>query len=233
LALLQSGFDYQNWMVVTGDTNQKDIKLENMHWEFIPTWIKNSAQLYEARKEGIPWLNATAEKMLDSKMFQHAARNNRCLVPITHFIEWRHFKPAGTKKSIAYPYCIKLKGQEIFYLAGIYQPWTDQYTGETFSTFAIVTRTANSLMESIHNTKKRMPLILSEVMAWSWIMDSLNDIDIKEITAFSIDAEAMEAYSILKQFKQADEPLNPIVYPELPLPGKGDTAPDLFSGFGL
>ncbi|MEO6844404.1 MAG: hypothetical protein ABI184_04465 [Ginsengibacter sp.] len=41
-------------------------------------------------------------------------------------------------------------------MAGIYNTWTDQETGETVDTFAIVTPRANSLMQQVYRSKKRM-----------------------------------------------------------------------------
>jgi len=63
-----------------------------MHWEFIPFWIKTMEQVQQARRQGIPWLNASSEKLLESKMFRDAALKRRCLVLASHFFEWRSFK---------------------------------------------------------------------------------------------------------------------------------------------
>ena len=132
-------------------------------------------ELKAARKQGIPWLNATSEKLLDSKMFRSAALKRRCLVLATHFFEWRHYKPEGEKKPKAYPYMIELNDANYFYMAGIWQPWTDKETGETMDTFAIVTTRANSFMSEVHNTKKRQPAILNEDLAWEWIMEDISE----------------------------------------------------------
>jgi len=60
------------------------------------------------------------------------------------------------KTAIKYPYHIGVKDREYFYMAGIWQAWTDTETGECVETFAIVTTAANRLMEQVHNSKKRM-----------------------------------------------------------------------------
>jgi putative SOS response-associated peptidase YedK len=58
------------------------------------------------------------------------------------------------------PYYIRLKDDIAMPMAGVYDSWIDIDTGEILKTFSIITTAANSLMERIHNTKKRMPVIL-------------------------------------------------------------------------
>jgi putative SOS response-associated peptidase YedK len=143
LQILKDGFRYSDSIVIT-KKNENDIEASAMHWEFITPWIKNHTELAAARKQGIPWLNATSEKLLESKMFKPAALKRRCLVLATHFYEWRHYKPEGAKKEISYPYVIRTT-QDYFYMAGIWQPWTDKETGEVINTFAIVTTKAKTI----------------------------------------------------------------------------------------
>ncbi len=125
LAIIKDGFSYSNSAIIK-KTAPNDFSLFTAHWEFIPFWINNMEQVFEARKQGIPWLNARSEKLLESKMFKHAALTRRCLVLASHFFEWRHFKPLGEKKPHAYPYKIELKNADYFYMAGIWQPFVDK-----------------------------------------------------------------------------------------------------------
>lgn len=215
LEIMKDGFRYSNSLIIrkAGDTN---IEAVSAHWEFIPPWIKDMEALKVARKQGIPWLNATAEKLLESKMFRSAALKRRCLVLCSHFFEWRHYRPEDAKKDISYPYTIGLNDADYFYMAGIWQPWTDKSTGETMDTFAIVTTKANELMEQVHNTKKRMPTILTEDLAWEWIMEDLTEDRIKRIASFQLPSEYMYAHPIRKDFKLIEEPCEEENYPELP-----------------
>jgi putative SOS response-associated peptidase YedK len=136
-------------------------------------------------------------------------------VPSTGFFEWRHYKPTGAKKDIAYPYYISLTTQPLFYMAGIYQPWTDKETGETMDTFSIVTTKANGLMEQIHNKKKRMPTILNEAQANEWLQPNLSEAKIMELASSIYDASYMSAYTIDKSFRTSSDPLEQFEYPEL------------------
>ena len=216
LNVLRNGFEYGNWEVVKANEAVNDVEIESMHWEFLPPWIKTMDEVKQARKQGIPWLNATAEKLLSSKMFRESALKRRGLVIASCFYEWRHFKPAHAKKDVAYPYLVNLPGQEYFYMAGIWQPWTDKETGETMNTFAIVTTAANSLMQQVHNNKKRMPTILPEALAYEWLLGNPGEQRIQELAAYQLDSKYMNAYSIQKDFRQQEDPIAAFDYEELP-----------------
>jgi len=210
---LQSGFSYSNWPIIKGSA--QNFTIENAHWELIAPWVKTSQEV-QAGREKFNTLNATAERLLESKLFKPAALNNRCLVLSSGFYEWRHYKPAGAKKEIAYPYFISLKEQPLFYIAGIYQPWTDKETGETMDTFSIVTTKANALMEQIHNKKKRMPTILNEAQAAEWISPNVSESKIMELACCSIDESIMSAYTLDKGFRTASNPMEAFEYHDLP-----------------
>ncbi|MBL7750017.1 MAG: SOS response-associated peptidase family protein, partial [Chitinophagaceae bacterium] len=89
-------------------------------------------------------------------------------------------------------------------------------TGEYVESFAIVTTAANALMEKIHNSKKRMPAILSEDLAWEWLFGNLDEKRITDIAMTPFPAEQMEAYTIAKDFRDSLEPTKRVEYEELP-----------------
>jgi putative SOS response-associated peptidase YedK len=200
LPKLQSGFSYRDWAIITASADKTDLQISLAHWEFIPNFIKNEQALVQARKQGIPWLNATAEKLLQSKMFNEAAIERRCLIPISYFFEWQHI---GKSKL---PFCISLLNEELFYVAGIFQPWVNKDTGEQIQTFAMVTTAANELMAKIHNTKKRMPTILPHQQATAWLTDSLSAKEIADLAGFQLPGNAMKAHTIAKNFLQSNDP---------------------------
>lgn len=213
---LQSGFDYSDWPIIKPIDGKEDIEIVNAHWEFIAPWCKTWHEVQEGRKK-FTTLNAIGEKMLESKLYKDAALKRRCLILSSGFYEWRHYKPNGAKKEQTYPYYITLAGkQEYFYMAGIWQPWTDRETGEIIDTFAIVTTAANDLMQQIHNTKKRMPVILPENLAYEWIFGTLSENRIKEIAAYQYNSKEMIAWTIRKDFKAALDPIEEYEYEDLP-----------------
>lgn len=229
---LRSGFVYGDWPTIVANAEKTDIEIKKMHWEYIPDFVFNMEDLKlirkgvdpktGARKAAIPWLNAKAENLLVNDkgrkaMWADSARKRRCLVIASQFFEWRHYKPAGAKKEMAYPYFIDFyKKNNPRYMAGIYNTWTDRTTGETIDTFVIVTTAANKKMAAIHNTKKRQPTILSEKLSWEWIMEDLSDDRILEIAKFQLPPDEMFEYTISKDFLSSEHPLAPFDYKELP-----------------
>ena len=212
---LQSGFDYSDWPIVIPSADKKGIEVEMAHWEFIPYWIKDIPDLQKSRLK-FTTLNAKAETLLSSKMYRNSALNHRCLVLSSGFYEWRHYKPEGAKKEIAYPYYITLPGQDYFYMAGIYNTWTDKTTGETMDTFAIVTTEANELLAQVHNTKKRQPTILPENEASAWLFGNNSEQDILRLAAYQLPANQMHAVTIAKDFRTSIHPNQIFDYSDLP-----------------
>jgi putative SOS response-associated peptidase YedK len=231
-APVSDGFSYGATPVIVpnGDCGWEIVQME---WGFIPFYLKNREAVEKFRRgytddrgkfhPPITTLNAIGEELLfPGKMFRDAALKRRCLFVSTSFYEWRHVFPTGKKgqplkTAVKYPYNIRIKGnQEIHLTAGIWQRWTDKDTGETVDTCALVTTRANSLMEQIHNSKKRMPVILPAELAGEWISDGLTEDRITEIATFQYPAEQMEAWPIQKEFKTALDPTEAYNYADLP-----------------
>lgn len=74
------------------------------------------------------------------------------------FFEWQWQDPMGKKKQ---KYKIAIGQEELFMFAGLWDTWLDVATGELVYTFAVVTTEAQGIMRQIHNTKLRMPLVLT------------------------------------------------------------------------
>jgi putative SOS response-associated peptidase YedK len=62
-----------------------------------------------------------------------------------------------------------LAGGEAFALAGLWSEWMDRATGVPVRTYTIVTTEADALMAQIHNSKKRMPLLLAPQNEANWL----------------------------------------------------------------
>lgn len=212
---MQSGFEFGNWPIIIWSEDLRQPEMVNAHWEFLAPWTKTLEEA-EAGRGQYTTLNAVGEKMLESRLYRDAALKRRCLVLSSGFYEWRHWKPDGAKKDTTFPYFIYLPGEPVFAMAGIWQTWTDQQTGEHINSFAIVTTTANSLMDKIHNKKKRMPLILDHELAEKWISPGLTIEEIRSIAAFQYDATNMQAFTIAKDFRSAPDPVQPVGYDYLP-----------------
>jgi len=184
---LVNGFTYPKMPVITPNA------LELMQWGLIPFWAKDNA----IKKHT---LNARSETIFEKPSFRRSVLEKRCLIPANGFFEWQHI---GSKKQ---PFYIRLRNQQTFNFAGIWDEWIDHDTGEILKTYSILTTAANPLMAIIHNSKKRMPVILTEEVENNWLEKDLSKSEI--ISFFTpIDVRLLEAYPI-KPF-QIQEPLQP------------------------
>lgn len=165
-------------------------------------------------------LNAISEEMYTKPAFRDAANEGkRCLIPCTGFFEWRWFK--GGK--IKYPYFIYHRTEKIFSLAGLWSTWTDKSTGELRETYVVLTSRANPLLEKIHNSKKRMPVVLARGYEKDWLNPSLTKEDVLALCEPIADHE-LSAHTISKMItdrrvdnKDVAEICKPFDYPELAL----------------
>ena len=180
-----SAFKTPKLPIICNDAPQK---IQFFQWGLIPFWVKNQEQ---ARKLMFNTFNAKSETIFEKPSFRTSIKTKRCLVLVDGFYEWKQLK--GDK----FPYYIKLANSEAFALAGVWDTWENKQTGEKKNTFSIITTSANKLLEEIHNTKKRMPVILKRQDEKKWLEQ---DLDIEQIKAMMVpydDAE-LEAYSVSK-----------------------------------
>lgn len=130
--------------------NPEEIRL--FHWGLIPYWVKDVKTAGEIRMKTF---NARSESILSKASFKHCVHSNRCIIPVNGFYEWQTM---GKQKI---PYFMGIEGTSLFALAGLYDQWTNRETGEFLNTFTILTTKANPALEVIHNTQKRMPVMLT------------------------------------------------------------------------
>ena len=225
---LINGFDY-GLSAVLVPVNEDDFDLVQMEWGFIPAYLKNRDAVNKMRfgykdenglfKPPLTTLNAKGEELLKpGKIYRDAALHRRCLVLSSGFYEWRHVYPLNKKTgqplktANKFPYYIGVKNRPYFFMAGIYQPWTDRETGEHVNTFAIVTTDANKVMQQIHKTKLRMPTILDDNLAFNWIFGNPDENSIQQLATNQITSTDLSAYSIAKNFKESLDPTEPYQY---------------------
>ena len=131
-----------------------------LKWGLIPSWTKNIDQANIIRYKTF---NARSESIDTKPSFSSAFAAKRCIIPVKGFFEWQH---VGNEKI---PWYIYQSENEVLSIAGIYDNWIENNTGEVFSTFSIVTTEANDLMAHIHNSGKRMPVILNNSSEARWL----------------------------------------------------------------
>ena len=203
----QSGFSYQQWPVIFNEQQEAGAitRPGMMHWELIPNWVRNQKALLASRKK-YTTLNIKSEGILQNKVAQSVVHTNRCLVLASYFFEWQEVNKAK------FPYCIQVKEKEMFYIAGVWNSWTDYTSGETINSFGILTTEANAFMAKIHNVKKRMPTILDDPLAAAWLSKDLTANEIQAIAETKIDSNAMKAYTVAKNFLQSSDPCEKQAY---------------------
>lgn len=182
-------------------------------WGLIPAWAKDTATANDIRTKT---LNAVGETVFEKPSFRKSISSQRCLLGVSGFYEWRDIN------KLKYPYFIKTKSNDIFSLGCIYELWVDKSTGEVKNTFSILTTPANPLMESIHNLKKRMPLILSTQDEKKWIEPNLTTEEISSLIK-PYSENDMTAYTVSKSVNSAKnnrnipESIEKVDYQELSL----------------
>jgi len=147
--------------ICSGDTS----KIKLLKWGLIPEWTKSQEQANIIRYKTF---NARSESIATKPSFSSSFRSKRCIIPVKGFFEWQHL---GNEKI---PWYIYHTENEVLSLAGLYDDWIESNTGEVLSTFSIVTTEANDLMAVIHNSGKRMPVILNKSTENRWIDVSIS-----------------------------------------------------------
>lgn len=150
-----NGFSHPYCAIITND-RQEIIQLAR--WGLLPDWAKDKSLQNNT-------LNAKLETIGDKPSFKNY-QTQRCLIPADGFYEWQWLDPAGKKKQ---KYLVHLPGDPLFSFAGLWNQWRDRSTGEVFHTYTILTTEANALMSVIHNSKKRMPVILNPDAEKAWL----------------------------------------------------------------
>jgi len=229
---VQNGFAYQPIAVLKATEDKTNFDIVQMEWGFIPHYIQDREEVNQMRGGYVDangkfrkydMLNARGNEILQPrKVFRDAALKRRCLILSTGFFEWREIFHANKRTGLPvktptkYPYYINLPEHEYFYMAAVWQGWTDKSTGEYVETTAICTTDANPLMKAVHNSKKRMPTILPDALAWEWMMGDLSEERINELVNYQYDWQGMQACSVAKDFRQKLEPAEPFYYNDLP-----------------
>jgi len=137
---------------------QEKRKLTEMKWGLVPSWAKDS-------RMGNSLINARAETVATKPAFRNAFKRRRCLILADSFFEWQK---SGEIKT---PILIRLKSEQPFAMAGLYEYWKMK-SGKTLESCAIVTTAANTFMKPIHD---RMPVILRPENEDRWLDPELQE----------------------------------------------------------
>jgi putative SOS response-associated peptidase YedK len=148
----------QNHPIVTRHSPNK---LQLAFWGLIPRFAKDL-------KFGYKTINARVETVDTSGIYKHSLATERCLVIAGWFYEW------DRKTTPRQPYLFRLKSNELFAFAGLYNDWKNPETGEVIRSFTIITTEANSVVSPVHD---RMPVILPKELEDDWLNPDIVEVE--------------------------------------------------------
>ena len=165
-------------------------QVEWLQWGLVPFWAKDPTI-------GSRLINARSETAFEKPSFKYAFRKRRCLILADGFYEWQK---QGSRKR---PYHIRVKGQEYFAMAGIYDTWSKE--GKDLVTFSILTTAANEVISPIHD---RMPVILRPERESEWASQEVLSADVLAELFEPLPSSSVDAYPVsdMVNDSRADHP---------------------------
>ncbi len=148
--------------VIVQDRKTRQMQAMLARWGFIPHWWKRNASGPTAPPTNT--INARSEDAADKPMWRDAWKFARCLIPATHWYEWRH--DTDTHQ----PFAMHLQEGKVFCFAGLYA-WWDGPAGAILSA-AILTRAAAPTIVGVH---ERMPVVLNANVWREWLDPEMRD----------------------------------------------------------
>ena len=208
----ENGFDFFPTPIITAGEPDK---FKMFNWGLVPFFYKDEAA---AMKSRINTLNCISEEMWNKSSFKDAiAKGQRCLIPVTGFFEWRWLDEEGTVKI---PYYVTFRDGKLRSMAGLYNRWKNPTTGAYYYSYTLLTCPANSIMQYVHNAKKRMPVFIDRSDEKDWLNRDLSKADIDDLCQPYNDP-SMRAYTISKMLTTRNINLN---VPEILQPFNYNTA---------
>ncbi|MGY3055428.1 putative SOS response-associated peptidase YedK [Pedobacter sp. UYEF25] len=190
------GFAHPKLMVLRDQEGKRELELQQ--WGLMPSWNMPMDKMLKLAKGT---LNAKSETIRDLKSFKNSIDSKRCIIPVNNFFEYKHVKEEKEVQKL--PYLIHPVEQPFFNLAGIYSHYKNPATDQWITSFSIVTEPANVFMAGIHNSAKRMPLMVSNELINDWINPSSPQKMVDEIMQFACDDSYLAAYRVRQDLKKA------------------------------
>lgn len=169
---VNNAFQYPETPLIT---NKEPGIIQLFNWGLIPAWAKDDS----IKKMT---LNARIETINEKPAFRNSVKN-RCMILADGFYEWQWLDPKGKNKQ---KYLITLPDNEAFAFAGLWSEWVNKETGEISKTYTILTTEANEMMSEIHNSKKRMPVILKQESEADWLSGKAFTLEQPELIATAV-----------------------------------------------
>ncbi|KAF8089447.1 hypothetical protein N665_0506s0052 [Sinapis alba] len=136
-----------SYMPVLRRDNDGGVAVHCMKWGLVPGFTKKTD-----KPDFFKMFNARSESVAEKASFRRLLPQNRCLVAVDGFYEW---KKEGSKKQ---PYYIHFKDERPLVFAALFDSWQNSEV-ETLYTFTILTTASSSALDWLHD---RMPVILGD-----------------------------------------------------------------------
>lgn len=175
-----NGFDFGYVYIIM---QQDDEHIEPAKWGLLPEKFNDA----DSFRKSFNTLNARSETALESTMYREPLQERRCLILADGFFESKHVNGK------TFPHYIRYKDHEPFAFAGVY----NEHDRGVVSC-SILTTEANEFMGEIHNSKKRMPLILDNIYENKWLYSALSDSEIRDMMKVCFTKKEFEAYTVSK-----------------------------------
>ena len=157
-------------------------KVEFYHWGLIPSWAKDP-------KIGSRMINARSETLTDKPSFRSAYKRRRCLILADGYYEWQTVPGEKSKQ----PIYIRLKSQNPFAFAGLWEEWKANYMEKALRSCTIITCSSNSYLEEFHH---RMPVILPKDAYAQWLSPDEQSNEMLQPLLQPYPDDKMEAYPV-------------------------------------
>lgn len=188
-----------------------------VRWGLVPSWAKDI-------DIGYRMINARSETAATNGAFRHALKRRRCLVPVSGFYEWKRLEP-DKKRGRKLPHYIRVAGDEVFALAGLWEHWQDP-AGNELESCTILTCVPNELMADLHD---RMPVIIDPADYDRWLDLGAQDPENVDGLLRPFPADRMEAWPVGQAVGNVRSEGPTLLEPVNPPPAPGDGQGGLFN----
>jgi len=133
-------------------------RVESAHWWLVPSWAREVSQKYAM-------FNARSETLTESRAFAKPFRQQRALVPMSSFIEWR------PENGVKQPWLIS-NAEEALAVAALWEVWERGDPAQGAGPLLSCTLVTTAAAPSFAPWHKRMPVILAPDEQEAWLDNS-------------------------------------------------------------